>query len=297
MVIVDVGKTTSDRETKALITEMEKIGKKGISKESILGDLSFENEEHTLRFLLLNAILDQQAESPTARKSAKFIYDQYGSSLFDDPVKVMKDFQKVFPLDTKKIYRISPAIGRATNRKGWITFRMGGFLIYELRLNENNISLSKKFAEFSKPKQAIDHLRQSKLIQGLLREKAMRMFISWVGHPAYELDVSNGKWKLSDFYMPVNGHVGKVFSRTGILEKTVVETTKEGSNRKDIIRATKLRDPIQEIVSSREADCLAVDHGAYRIGSEFCAENPDGTDCSNCPLQRDCKRNMRWHAY
>jgi len=303
LVTVDVGQKATEDEIIGLLSIMEDIGKEKQPQEfkgTILKELPIDilnNKEYLVRYLLLVAILDQQAESPTARKAAKFIYDTYKRTLFDDPVQVMLNFEKLVPLDAKKIYVISPVTGRATTRFGWISFRVGGFLIYELNLNNQGILLHKELSKCQSPEEAVSFLYRSKLIEGLIRGKAVRMYVSWIGHPDMGIDISSGRWKRSEYYMPVNGHVGKVFSRTGILKVTNVETLKEGDARKDIIQATQLRDTIQEIVSSRGFDCIRVDHGAFHIGFNYCHENPVEAKCSICPLTSLCKRNMRWHAY
>jgi len=319
LVKVNVGVKTSSAETKRALKVLEEVGRVtqvGVMDE-LLGGIPKEildNKEYVARFLLLTAILDQQAESPTARKAARFILDTYGRSLFDDPIKVMIDFEKMEPLDSEKIYVISPAIGRATSRFAWITLRVGGFLIYELKLNSERMSLYERFSNYESPNEALSFLYSSSLLKNLLRDKAARMYISWIGHPDFGIDISGGRWKVADFLMLVNGHVGKVFSRAGMVDEVIVETVREGSERKDIIKASEMREQIEQIVKSYGLDRVRVDHGAFVIGINCCADNFKEAKCESCDkpqcnvkekikcegyciLKDFCKKNKRWHAY
>ena len=234
MVEEKLEKTTTPNETSKLLKILEEIGRETMAEEfkiSLLDPLPKDflaNKEYLVRFLLLAAILDQQAESPTARDSAIFTLKIFGIDLFENPLKVIYEFNKLQPLI--EIYKISPAIGRATPRFGWLILRVGGFLIFELQLNYRKKLLYKELFNLTSPLAAYQYLQDLLIVKNLLREKACRLYISWIGHPDLYVNISNGRWKKSEFLMPVDGHVGKIFARTGMLDVIQRE-----SSRKDII--------------------------------------------------------------
>lgn len=209
-----VGTEASAGEIKEMLSILERVG--GLLQPAVLvsaiDGLPAEvrsDKEKVTRFLLLLALLDQQAESPTALLTAKRIYDNFGDLLFFSPQAVLPRMHAL--VNVKDDYKISPAIGRVLPRFAWIVLRVGTFLIYELTLNRKK--LSDELGKLATPYEAADFLENNAVLAAVLREKARFMFISWVGHPDLGIDVSNGKWAVSLFLMPVDGHVGKVFSR------------------------------------------------------------------------------------
>lgn len=311
-----VGDTASPEEIKLMISELEKIGSVllPLDLKTIFNTLSEEvilSKERLSRFLLLVAILDQQAESPTARKTALKIYEMFGNDLFETPKKVLLDLDRLESI--KGEYKISPAIGRVLPRFGWFVLRVGGFLIYELILDRKN--LSEELGKCESPKEALNFLYSSPLLRSILREKAARMYLSWVGHPDLGIDISNGRWDRKSFEMPVNGHVGKVFSRTGMVSRVIHERKKGTDPRWNIIVASKMRPLIQEIANKYSEDPIMLDHGAFRLGFNCCTDNIKKISCETCPrvdeceikeeidckgrclLANYCKRNLVWRAY
>jgi len=91
----------SNDERKELLKELEKIGVENVRKdlESTLlwgsPDLRDEtkqelrklinDKEFLIRYLLLAAVLDQQAESETARKTVRNLFEKYGYEFFMKP--------------------------------------------------------------------------------------------------------------------------------------------------------------------------------------------------------------------
>lgn len=316
MVISLVGAKATKQEIKSMISTLEKVGRilQPLDLKVIFDELPKEvasDKEKLTRFLLLTAFLDQQAESPTARKTAVNIYKTFGDDLFYNPQQVLLRLDKLVPL--KGEYKISPAIGRVLPRFGWFVLRVGGFLIYEMILNKNK--LSDKLGRCKDPEEAINFLHSNPIVESILRDKAVRMYISWVGHPDLGIDVSRGKWRKTDFEMPVDGHVGKVFSRTGMVAEIIHEDRDRKNKRWNIIIASKMRPLIQELAESFNADCIMVDHGAFQIGFNCCPDNLEGIACDSCPkvsfceirdkigckgyclLKDYCKRNLTWRAY
>lgn len=315
MVKSSVGTEASAGEIKEMLNILEGVG--GLLQpaalasaiETVPAEIRADKEKLT-RFLLLLALLDQQAKSPTALLTATRIYHNFGDLLFSSPTAVLVRMHTLFNL--KDDYKISPAIGRVMPRFAWIVLRVGAFLIYELMLN--NKRLSDEIGKLATPYEAADFIKSNAVLAAVLREKARFMFISWVGHPDLGIDVSSGKWAVPLFLMPVDGHVGKVFSRTGIIPEIIHEGKPSSGRRWSIIQASKMRPLIQYIVSKQGNDCIMVDHGAFRIGINCCPDNLEGMACDSCsklyceiadaidckrrcPLADYCKRNLSWRAY
>lgn len=305
----------SDSEVQNMLNILEAVGK--VLQPSDLAtcvtglpDNVRQDKERITRFLLLVALLDQQAVSPTARLTARHIYDKFGDDLFFSPQAILVRMHTLVGL--RDDYKISPAIGRVLPRFGWMVLRVGAFLIYEMMINKKR--LSDELGKLPTPKDAVNFLESNAVLEAVLREKARHMFISWVGHPDLGIDVSNRRWKVSDFQMPVDGHVGKVFSRTGILPEIMHEGKPDSSRRWNIIQASGMRPVIQAIVNKYGNDCIMVDHGAFRIGFNCCPDNLEGMTCDSCSkiaceignsigcegrclLADYCRRNLTWRAY
>ena len=310
-----VGIEASENEIEAMLSILESVGKilQPMELKEIISQLPTElvsDQEKLIRFLLLVAFLDQQAESPSARMTAIRIYKIFGDDLFDKPKKSLAHLNELYTL--KNDYKIYPAIGRVLPRFGWFVLRVGGFLVYELMLNEN--MLSDKLRECSTPTEAINFLYSNPIVESILRDKAARMYISWVGHPDLGIDISDGAWDKSLFLMPVDGHVGKIFSRTGMIKTVIHERRKGKSPRWNIIIASQMRPIIQEIVNAYNRDPIMVEHGAFQVGYNCCPDNLEGICCDfcskisckvreklnypkRCVLSDYCKRNLTWRAY
>jgi hypothetical protein len=137
MVTSPVGNIANEREIKLMISILEKVGRilQPFDLKIIFDELPKEvasDKEKLVRFLLLTAILDQQAESPSARKTAINIYKILNDDLFYKPQTALIKLDKLVSL--KNEYKISSAIGRVLPRFGWFVLRVGGFLIYEMML-------------------------------------------------------------------------------------------------------------------------------------------------------------------
>lgn len=320
MVTSPVGGSCSEEGIVKLLKIMEDVGRKIQVAEfkktlkELPNDIANDKEKIT-RYLLLTAILDQQAESPSARKFARLVYEQFADGLFAKPFDILHRLKDLKPY--KDEYHVSPAIGRVMPRFAWIVLRVGGFLIYEIELGTK--ILSQELANCANPPEAFSYLHKSSVLESILREKAARLYISWIGHPELGIDVSNGRWKARDFLMPVDGHVGKIFSRTGIANEIIHEgknpsLTSKSNPRWNIIKASDMRKPIEEIVKRFDVDPIMVDHGAFQIGFYYCPDNLKGICCEKCTIHEHevcktigckqkcvlseyCKKNTVWRAY
>jgi hypothetical protein len=291
-----IGRNLQSKELEDLLTKLPK---------ELLND-----KEKIIRFLLLTAFLDQQAESPTARTTAVRIYEIFGNDLFDNPIKVLHDLNKLASI--KSEYKISPAVGRVMPRFAWFVLRVGGFLAYELMLNGR--PLLDELSSCATPIDAVAKLQENATVESVLRDKAARMYISWVGHPELNIDISSNKWNKSDFLMPVDGHVGKVFCRTGMVHEVIHEGKPDSSLRWNVIIAADMRDSIQRLVNSFHKDTIMVDQGAFQVGLNCCPDNLKGICCDKCSkltckvnqsstkdrkcvLAHLCKQNLTWRAF
>ena len=91
--------------------------------------------------------------------------------------------------------------------------------------------------------------------------------------------------------MIVDGHVGKVFCRTGTLEEVLYE-----KRRPYIIQASKMRSWIEEIVSRFEKIPFYVDNGAFYLFEDgHCSDLEP--NCKDCPVNKVCKKYLKWTAY
>lgn len=120
--------------------------------------------------------------------------------------------------------------------------------------------------------------------------KACRMFVNWV------VFLFRETWKqkiakMEETLMIVDGHVGKVFCRTGLLDEVMYE-----KRRPYIIQASKMRTQIEEIVSNFGKIPFYVDTGAFYFFEDgYCTElNPN---CKNCPVGKICKKYVKWTGY
>ncbi len=120
--------------------------------------------------------------------------------------------------------------------------------------------------------------------------KACRMFVNWVTFLFNEIWTQKVS-KMEDTLMIVDGHVGKVFCRSGLLEEVLYEKA-----RPYIIQASKIRPRVEEIVSKSGRVPFYVDNGAFYLFEDgFCMEsNPN---CQNCPINKVCKKYIKWAAY
>lgn len=311
-----VGVEANRQDSKSMIEILEHVGKalQPLLLQGILSTFPQEirkDKEKIVRFLLLVAFLDQQAESPSARQTAINIWMTFGDNLFSSPQSVIVRIDKLAAL--KEAYKVSPAIGRVLPRFGWMALRVGGFLIYEMTLG--NKRFSEELGTTETPNEALNLLHSNALVEAILRDKAARLFISWIGHPDLGIDISEGRWKPADFEMPVDGHVGKVFSRTGMVSEILHERKRGKTERWNVIAASHMRPSIQQTVTKFGADSIMVDHGAYQIGDHCCPDDLVNISCDYCQrfvtcdiaakikcpgyclLSPFCKRNLDWRAY
>ncbi len=299
----------SDKQLEELLKILEKQGrKKWIErwKEHMaipdnLNPLSAEKEEQEkiLRYLLLRVLINQQARFEKVREMSIRISEEFTDILLSEPFKIseaelFKVFKDVAGNRGSLLYRVG-ALG-GIKPISLFTYRFKAYEGFIRWLKENDLD----FVDF-----IVEHLTREKPIGlfGILNAhpvleagwvgndpKACRMFVNWIVFLFNEI----WKFKLAGMeatLMIVDGHVGKVFCRTGLLEEVLYE-----KRRPYIIQASKMRPWVEEIVSKSERIPFYVDNGAFYLFEDgYCMDlNPS---CGECPIGKMCKKYKKWTAY
>jgi len=255
-----------------------------------LPDRLLQDKEFLSRYLLLTATLDQQADSSSARNTVIQLYNQYGSDFFLKPDHFVDRLNMVLKI-VRMHYKPKTRVVRVKHEAiGFL--RVGGYLLSLINLTELHGGLLPYFSKCNSPQNLLRTLSSDPFINGLLYEKATRMYVGWLSHPNLWINVSNGKWKVWDIPMVVNGHVCKVLARTGFLSDVLVESVKTM-----IVKARDERRRIENIVRQihPRGDYFMIDTGAFYVGITYCDEwNPK---CERCPISKECARNTEFRAY
>ncbi|RLE87116.1 MAG: hypothetical protein DRJ49_06870 [Thermoprotei archaeon] len=265
---------------------------------AISNELLAREYESIIRYLLLRAIINQQAESLKARELTINLYKEFKEKLLRRPWEIeLVDYIKVFR-------RIGGHKGSAIYRVGFLrgikpislfTYRIMAYVYYIKKLEKNKESLRGIIEESLNVKELYDLLRNDEILSiGWVGKdpKACRMFINWI------IFLYNKVWKESiglsmrDTLMIVDGHVGKVFARTGLIGRVRYEKV-----RPYIIEAAKMRYEIEQLVHEfPEVVPFYVDNGAFYLFEDgYCLE--ESPRCDSCPLSRHCKKYIKWTGY
>jgi hypothetical protein len=299
----------SDKEKNNLLMILEKQGrtkwserwKEHMAFPNNLNPLSKERneQEKALRYLLLRVLINQQARFEKVREMSIKISEEFTDVLLFEPYKVseselFKVFKDVAGEKGSLLYRVG-ALG-GIKPISLFTYRFKAYEGFIKWLNENkqtffdlivNKLLNKKaFALF-------EFLNTHPILEaGWVGNdpKACRMFVNWVMflfNEIWKQEVS----KMEDTLMIVDGHVGKVFCRSGLLGEVLYE-----KNRPYIIQASKMRPWIEEIVSNSRKVPFYVDNGAFYLFEDgFCTDL--SPNCQSCPINKLCKKYVKWTAY
>jgi endonuclease III len=299
----------SDKEKNKLLMILEEQGrikwlrrwKEHMAFPNNLNPLSKERneQEKALRYLLLRVLINQQARFEKVREMSIKISEEFTDVLLFEPYKVseselFKVFKDVAGEKGSLLYRVG-ALG-GIKPISLFTYRFKAYEGFIKWLNEtkqtffdlivNQLQNKKAFALF-------EFLNTHPILEvGWVGNdpKACRMFVNWV------MFLFNEIWKqkvskMEDTLMIVDGHVGKVFCRSGLLGEVLYE-----KNRPYIIQASKMRSRIEEIVFNSGEVPFYVDNGAFYLFEDgFCTDlNPN---CESCPINKLCKKYIKWTAY
>ena len=299
----------SDKEKNELLKILEEQGRTKWSKRwkehmafpNNLNPLSKERnkQEKALRYLLLRVLINQQARFEKVREMSIKISEEFTDVLLFEPYKVseselFKVFKDVAGEKGSLLYRVG-ALG-GIKPISLFTYRFKAYEGFIKWLNEtkqtffdliiNQLLNKKAFALF-------EFLNTHSILEaGWVGNdpKACRMFVNWVMflfNEIWKQEVS----KMEDTLMIVDGHVGKVFCRSGLLEEVLYE-----KNRPYIIQASKMRPWIEEIVSNSRKVPFYVDNGAFYLFEDgFCMDL--SPNCQGCPINKLCKKYVKWTAY
>jgi len=299
----------SDEEKNKLLLILEKQGKtkwfkrwkKHMAFPNNMNPLSKEKneQEKVLRFLLLRALINQQAKFEKVREMSIKISEEFTDVLLFEPHRIpeselFKVFKNVAGEKGSLLYRVG-ALG-GIKPISLFAYRFKAYEGFIKWLNESNQFFFDLIISQLKNKKAFnlfEFLNTHPILEaGWVGNdpKACRMFVNWVVFLLNEIwkqEIS----KMEDTLMIVDGHVAKVFCRSGLLEEVLYE-----KSRPYIIQASKMRLQIERIVSESGRIPFYVDNGAfYLFEDDFCTDlNPD---CQNCPINKICKKYTKWTAY
>jgi hypothetical protein len=256
-------------------------------------------QEKVLRYLLLRVLINQQARFEKVREMSIKISEEFTDVLLFEPYKVseselFKVFKDVAGEKGSFLYRVG-ALG-GIKPISLFSYRFKAYEGFIKWLNEtkqtffdlivNQLQNKKAFALF-------EFLNTHSILEaGWVGNdpKACRMFVNWV------IFLFNEIWnqkvsKMEDTLMIVDGHVGKVFCRSGLLGEVLYE-----KGRPYIIQASKMRPWIEGIVSNSRRVPFYVDNGAFYLFEDgFCMDL--SPNCQRCPINKLCKKYIKWTAY
>ncbi len=288
-------KSLNNRTKRILLERLECIGKERLKadlRESLLHPLNDElikNKEFLSRYLLLGAVLDQQAESKSARDVVVTIYDEFGIDFFSNPkeyvIKVYDVFEKI-----RDIYKVKSRVIRM-KKEGVLLLRIGGYLLTLINIENKYRSFIKYLKSFRTPRSLLNGILNDILLGGLLYEKAARMYVGWVTHPDLYVSVY-GRIPVNTIPLVINGHVCKVLARTGFLDSVLIEDKK-----RPIVKAEDERKNIEMLTRMyySQGDYFMIDYGAFYVGIKYCDETQP--KCNRCPINELCLKNINVRAY
>ncbi len=260
---------------------------------------NMEEQEKVLRYLLLRVLINQQAKFEKVREMSIRISEEFTDVLLFEPYKIsesnlFKVFKDVAGEKGSLLYRVG-ALG-GIKPISLFTYRFKTYEGFIRWLKENNQKFFNIIVGKLKDKEPIElfkFLNTHPILEaGWVGNdpKACRMFVNWVVFLFEEI------WKLKigkmeKTLMIVDGHVGKIFCRSGLLGEILYE-----KRRPYIIQASKMRPWIEEMVSSSGKIPFYVDNGAFYLFEDgFCTDlNPN---CQKCPIRKICKQYRKWTAY
>ncbi|MEM3147194.1 MAG: hypothetical protein QXY94_06555, partial [Archaeoglobaceae archaeon] len=223
---------------------------------------------------------------------ARCLFAEFGRQLLYEPAKLAKQFEKVLSVfhqvggeKGSEIYRVG-ALG-GIKPLSLFLYRFAAFAFFIERFSGN-----------------LADIIENKLLHGIsslwtfFRDdpKAARMLTNWLAWLFCEV-WQKVEINLTETLMIVDGHVGKVFCRTGALEVVPYER-----NRPFIILAKEIRSEVDKVVKSVPSTIpMFVDEWAFQIATNWCFES--GPNCRECPLCNTCLvgqgslEHLRWSAY
>jgi len=255
-------------------------------------------QEKALRYLLLRVLINQQARFEKVREMSIRISEEFTDILLFEPFKIseselFKAFKEVAGEKGSLLYRVG-ALG-GIKPISLFAYRFKAYEGFIRWLNENGLNFIDVIVEQlqNKPFNLFEFLRTHHVLEaGWVGNdpKACRMLVNWIVFLFNEIWKLKGA-KMEETLMIVDGHVGEVFCRSGLLEQVLYE-----KSRPYIIQASKMRASVEEIVSESGKIPFYVDNGAFYLFEDgFCTDL--SPNCLNCPISGICKKYKKWTAY
>ncbi len=299
----------SDEEIEKILSKLEEEGKiKWLNRWKthmaipegleIISDKK-EIQEKILRYLLLRVLINQQAKFEKVREMSIKISEEFTEKILFEPYKISETklfniFKEVAGEKGSDLYKVG-ALG-GIKPISLFAYRFKAYEGFIRWLEEKNLTfleIAEKLLKNEGVKKFYEFLKdQPVLAVGWVGNdpKACRMFVNWI------VFLFNEIWgykigKMEETLMIVDGHVGKIFCRTGIVEEVLYE-----KERPYIIQASKMRTKIEKIVNEFQKIPFYVDNGAFYLFEDgFCTDlDPD---CTNCSIKSYCKKYTKWTAY
>lgn len=256
-------------------------------------------QEKVLRYLLLRVLINQQAKFEKVREMSIKISEEFTDVILFEPHKIsefelFKVFKDIAGEKGSLLYRVGALGGIKPISLFAYRFKAyEGFIKWLDENNQNFFDIIIGRLQDKEPVELFEFLNNHPILEaGWVGNdpKACRMFVNWAVFLFDEIwELKIGKMKKT--LMIVDGHVGKVFCRTGLLRQVLYE-----KRRPYIIQASKMRPWIEEIVSNSGRIPFYVDNGAFYLFEDgFCIDlNPN---CRDCPINKLCKKYKKWTAY
>jgi len=224
--------------------------------------------EKVSRYLLLRVLINQQARFEKVREMSIKISEEFTDILLFEPFKIseselFKVFKNVAGEKGSLLYRVGALGGIKPISLFSYRFKAYEGFIRWLKENELDfIEIIEESLKKDKSKGLFKFLNNHPILEaGWVGNdpKACRMFVNWI----IFLFVEIWEYKvveMEDTLMIVDGHVGKIFSRAGLLKEVLYE-----KRRPYIIQANKMRSKVEEIVKQFERIPFYVDNGAFYL--------------------------------
>jgi hypothetical protein len=257
-----------------------------------------EVREKVLRYLLFRILINQQAKYEKVREVSVKVAERFGDALFYSPFQISE-------------YELIELLRQIAGPRGGLLYRVGflggikplSLFAYRFKSYEGFIrrlgSLGRKLTDIIAEKLAqgshelFDFLCTDPILDaGWVGNdpKACRMYVNWVVFLFSEV-WGFGVRDMSDTMMIVDGHVGKVFCRSGLLNSVLYE-----GQRPHIISASQMRSDIEAVVSASERVPFYVDNGAFYLFEDgYCTDLEPR--CNSCPISEICMKYKKWTAY
>jgi hypothetical protein len=293
-----------------LIRELEAIGRAHWEKHwkdimALPNELLLEDREGVVRYLLLRVLLNQQGDTGRVRELARELFATFQGELLYAPSQVEQRFAQVLSVFRRvggprgsEIYRVG-ALG-GIKPLSLFLYRFAAFSIFVRSVSSLHDLVRSELS--SGVGKLLEFFRTDPILDGGWvgnDPKAARMLTNWLawlfGHVWQELRVD-----LSATLMIVDGHVGKVFCRTGGIGHGPLRT-KASLHHLGKGDGVGILNCLSRQLQGR---CNVGDEGAFQVAMGYCTDlNPN---CPSCPIKTLClagpgrqdrTKYLQWTAY